>query len=106
MARTAKKPALITSARISRSLDADERNKRYLITMAFRVICFLSGCLAPQPWNWVLFTAAGVLPSIAVLLANAQDRRTPPPVDPVPMTETNALALTTGTVVTGEVVHD
>ena len=36
-------PALITSARVPRSLDADERNRRYLVSMTVRV---LSGPLA------------------------------------------------------------
>lgn len=72
------RPALITDARRAKSLDADQRNKRYLATMAVRVACFVGGVFAPTPWNWVLFVGAAVLPPIAVMLANAVDlRRTP-----------------------------
>ncbi|WP_052462609.1 DUF3099 domain-containing protein [Nigerium massiliense] len=70
------RPTLITSARKPRSLDADERQKRYLITMSFRVACFLFGCFLPLPWNWAAFIAAAILPGVAVILANAIDRRT------------------------------
>lgn len=66
---------LITNARQPKSLDAEQRNKRYLISMAVRVACFLGGVAAPTPWNWVLFAGAAVIPPIAVMLANAVDLR-------------------------------
>lgn len=69
----------ITSARQAKSLDAEQRNKRYLATMAVRVACFLGGVLAPMPWNWVLFAGAAVIPPLAVMLANAVDLRRPAP---------------------------
>ncbi|MFZ0530363.1 MAG: DUF3099 domain-containing protein [Propionicimonas sp.] len=79
------KPALITSARTSRSLDTDARRARYLWTMAVRVVCFLAATVTPLPWNLLLLIAAAVLPAIAVMLANAIDQRAPlPPVDPDP----------------------
>lgn len=56
------RPVLITSARRAKSLDADERNRRYLLTMAVRVACFIGGVLSPSPWNWVLFVGAAVIP--------------------------------------------
>lgn len=71
------RPTLITSARRAKSLDAEQRNKRYLITMGVRVACFLGGVLSPSPWNWVLFIGAAVIPPIAVMLANAVDLRRP-----------------------------
>lgn len=71
------RPVLITSAPQAKSLDTEQRNKRYLISMAFRVACFLGGVFSPQPWNWVLFAAAAVIPPIAVMLANAVDLRRP-----------------------------
>ncbi len=93
--------ALITSAKKSRSLDADERNRRYLITITFRVIAFVTGSFAPSPWNWVLYGAAAFLPVMAVLLANAIDKRSPPIVtdDETPL----RLALTGGDIVPGHV---
>ena len=63
MARRAKgaAPTLITSARKSRTLDTDERTKRYLLTMLDRVVCFVVGCILPAPWNWLMFVAAGFM---------------------------------------------
>ena len=69
--------SFITNARQPKSLDAEQRNKRYLISMAVRVACFLGGVAAPTPWNWVLFAGAAVIPPIAVMLANAVDLRRP-----------------------------
>lgn len=100
--RQATDAALITSAKKSRSLDADERNRRYLITITFRVIAFVSGSFAPAPWNWVLYGAAAFLPVMAVLLANAIDKRSPPGVpddDDAPRRP----ALTGGDIVPGHV---
>lgn len=72
------RPVLITNARRAKSLDANQRNKRYLLTMAVRVVCFLGGVAAPTPWNWVLFIGAAVIPPMAVMLANAVDLRRNP----------------------------
>jgi hypothetical protein len=71
---------LITSARKRRSLDNDDRRTRYLWTMAVRVACFLSATITPLPWNVILLLASAVLPTIAVMLANAIDLRRPPEV--------------------------
>ena len=52
------------------------RVRRYTITMAFRMACFLS-MLFVQGWlRWVLLAAAVFLPYIAVVLANQSDQRT------------------------------
>ena len=95
------RPALITSARPARSLDANERNKRYLWTMAVRVACFLGGVLSPTPWNWVLFVGAAVIPPIAVVLANAVDRRQPVVAKDAEASDRPELGM--GTVITGSV---
>lgn len=76
------RPALITSARFSKSLDTDQRRTRYLWTMAARVACFLAATVTPLPWNLILLVAAAVLPTLAVMLANAIDLRRPPDPDP------------------------
>ncbi|MCC6497063.1 MAG: DUF3099 domain-containing protein [Propionibacteriaceae bacterium] len=76
------KPTLITSARKRRSLDNDERRYRYLWTMAVRVACFLAATVTPLPWNLILLVAAAVLPTVAVMLANAIDQRRPPDLEP------------------------
>ncbi len=101
---SAPKPTLITSARKRRSLDNDERRTRYLWTMALRVVCFLAATVTPLPWNLILLVAAAVLPTIAVMLANAIDlRREPEPEVPEPV---DRVALPGGEIVDGSVVED
>ncbi len=73
---SANKPVLITSARFGKTLDNAARRRRYLATMAVRVVCFLAATVTPLPWNLLLLVAAAVLPTIAVMLANAVDQRT------------------------------
>lgn len=95
-------PALITSARFGTSLSADQRARRYVVTMSIRVVCFIAGVASPLPWSGVLLLAAAVLPGIAVLLANARDNRPSALVTDdadVPL----ARALTAGETVPGEV---
>jgi hypothetical protein len=101
---SAPKPTLITSARKRRSLDTDERRKRYLWTMAVRVACFLAATVTPLPWNLILLVAAAVLPTIAVMLANAIDQRRPPEVE-APELEARA-ALGSAQTVDGSVVEE
>jgi Protein of unknown function (DUF3099) len=95
-------PALITSARVGKSLDADQRNRRYLASMAVRVACFLAGCFAPAPYNIALFIGAAIIPGVAVILANAIDIRTPPP-EPTAQAAPTASAISSAIVVDGEV---
>ena len=75
---SANKPVLITSARFGKTLDNAARRRRYLWTMAIRVVCFLAATITPLPWNLVLLGAAAVLPTIAEMLANAAAQRTLP----------------------------
>lgn len=65
-----------------RSVDRDKREGRYLITMGFRVACFIGAYFAPGPWRWVLLGAAAILPGIAVVLANAVDEKRIAQADP------------------------
>lgn len=97
---TADRPALITSARVGTSLSTDQRARRYVITMLFRVVCFIAAVISPLPWNVILFVAAAVLPGIAVLLGNARDNR---PSALVGDDEEPRLAITAGQIVHGEV---
>ena len=53
--------------------------RRYLISMGIRTLCVLLVFLIHNPARWVFAAGAVVLPYIAVLLANATDRRTPRP---------------------------
>ena len=100
----ASKPTLITSARKRRSLDTDERRNRYLWTMAVRVACFLAATVTPLPWNLMLLLATAVLPTIAVMLANAIDQRRPPEVEaPEPV---DCIAITSAETIGGTVVDE
>lgn len=98
------KPALITSARTRRSLDTDARRRRYLWTMAVRVVCFIAATMTPLPWNLLLLVGAAVLPTIAVMLANAIDQRAA--ALPTPEQAAPRLELDSGNTVGGTVEDD
>jgi hypothetical protein len=65
----------ITAAPASRSQDLDRRVKRYLISMAIRTACVVLVFVVPGPARWLFGLAAVFLPYVAVLFANATDRR-------------------------------
>lgn len=71
-------PVLITGATPGRTLDVETRQKRYLITMGIRVVCFLLMFVVPGVWMWVALAGAAFLPAIAVLFANNSEHRPPP----------------------------
>ncbi len=61
----------VTSAKVPLSTDQAGRNRRYLISMAIRSVCFVL-CIVATGWlRWVFFAGALVLPWIAVVIANA-----------------------------------
>lgn len=61
----------VTSARTPLSADQASRNRRYLISMGIRVVCFVL-CIVFSGWlRWAFFIGALVLPWFAVVLANA-----------------------------------
>ena len=69
---------MITDARSASSRELSGRVRRYTITMAFRMACFLS-MLFVEGWpRWVLLACAVFLPYIAVVAANQSDQRTRP----------------------------
>ncbi|WP_225754234.1 DUF3099 domain-containing protein [Actinotalea sp. Marseille-Q4924] len=61
----------ITSARQSLQEDIAARNKRYMLQMSTRVVCFLGAVVLDHWSRWVLVAGAVFLPYIAVVLANA-----------------------------------
>ncbi|MBA2699422.1 MAG: DUF3099 domain-containing protein [Nocardioidaceae bacterium] len=69
-------PVSITSARVSHSQDLKRRQRRYLLSMLTRTICFVLAIVTDGPVRWVLVAGAVFLPYIAVILANAGDTRT------------------------------
>lgn len=97
------RPAVITSARVPKSLDTAARQRRYLLTMGIRVACFIAAFIATDIWRWIFLVGAAVLPGIAVLLANAIDLRTqgaPPASSEEPAA---APQLTPGVVIQGDI---
>lgn len=75
---------------------------RYLASMAVRVVCFLAGCFAPFPYNIALFAGAAIIPGIAVILANAIDKRASATAPALPAAST-AAAITPGITVHGDI---
>lgn len=69
-------PVNITSARVSHSEDLRRRQMRYLFSMGVRTACFVLAIVTTGPLRWVLVAGAVFLPYVAVVLANASDRRT------------------------------
>jgi hypothetical protein len=68
-------PVRITTAASNRSDDIATRQKRYLISMSLRSLCFVGAivaALAHVAWLWpILIAGALILPYIAVVMANA-----------------------------------
>src|ERR1700754_2140680 len=65
----------ITSAAASRSADISARQKRYVLSMGIRTLCFVGAIIASMAgihWLWpILIVAALLLPYVAVVMANA-----------------------------------
>jgi hypothetical protein len=79
-------PIRITTAGRSRQADLARRQRRYLISMGVRVLCFIGAVVAGAAginWLWpILVGGALILPYIAVVMANANDSR----IDDLPLT--------------------
>src|SRR5262249_13087773 len=61
----------ITSAHTSHSERIRGRQRRYLISMGIRTVCFLLAVVADGWLRWAFIIAAVVLPYFAVIAANA-----------------------------------
>lgn len=57
------------------SLDVEERQKRYTITMSIRTLCFLLFLFVPGWWKVAALAGAALIPAFAVVLANGEDHR-------------------------------
>jgi len=79
MARAHEQPIRITTAAESRQVDIAQRQKRYLITMSIRTVCFVGAVIAAVnhvTWLWpILIVASLFLPYIAVVIANASNTK-------------------------------
>ena len=66
----------ITTAPESPGQDLAHRQKRYMISMAFRTVCFVAAVAVGPGWlRWVLVAGAILLPSVAVVMANSVSPR-------------------------------
>jgi hypothetical protein len=66
----------ITTAPESRQQDISHRQKRYMISMTIRTLCFVAAILVGDGWlRWVLVAAAFLLPYVAVVMANSASPR-------------------------------
>jgi hypothetical protein len=75
--RAADAPIRITTAHSSVGADISHRQRRYLIAMGVRTLCFLMVALlaithlGPGWLPWIFVVGAVVLPYVAVVMANA-----------------------------------
>ncbi len=69
----------ITTAAESRQAEIAGRQKRYVMSMTIRTVCFIGAIVASLAgigWLWpILIVAALVLPYVAVVMANARHTR-------------------------------
>lgn len=65
----------ITEARVGITDDQSGRQRRYLIGMSLRTVCFVGATIASGPLRWVLIAGAVFLPYFAVVIANAGRER-------------------------------
>ena len=65
-------PVRITTATRSHREDIAHRQKRYVISMSIRTVCFVLAVVSIGHWfMWVFLAASFFLPTIAVVVANA-----------------------------------
>lgn len=71
----------ITGARKGLSDDVTYRQRRYVISMGIRTVCFLLAVAFEGPMRWVMLVAALVVPYFAVVFANGgrEPAGRPPP---------------------------
>lgn len=75
--RRREEPAVrITTAATSRNEDIQGRQRRYLISMGIRTVCFVAAVIVGHGVvMWILILAALILPYVAVVMANAASSR-------------------------------
>ena len=77
MPRPAEEPVYsVTAVRRGKSDDLAQRQKRYLISMGIRTVCFVLAVVASGWVRWVLIAAAVALPYLSVVFANGGRERT------------------------------
>ncbi len=74
--RRAPEAVRITTAAPSRREEIAARQRRYLISMAIRTGCVIGAVVVGSgPLLWAFIAGAVLLPYVAVVMANATDRR-------------------------------
>jgi hypothetical protein len=68
-------PVRVTTAPMARADEQRGRQRRYLISMGIRTVCFVGAVVADGWLRWVLVGAAVVLPYVSVVFANTEGRR-------------------------------
>ena len=70
------RPVRITTAAASREADISARQRRYVLSMGFRTLCFVAAVIVGHGVvMWVLIVAALILPYVAVVMANATNTK-------------------------------
>jgi hypothetical protein len=70
------RPVRITTAAASREDDIRTRQRRYLISMGIRTVCFVAAVIVGEGVvMWLLIVAALLLPYVAVVMANATSNK-------------------------------
>ena len=95
----------VTSAPQSAAEEQAQRMRRYLATMAFRVVCTLLAIVASGWVRWTLVAAAVVLPYFAVVMANAVRPRADDQVAPVQQEVAEVRALNDAPDDAGRTIH-
>ena len=71
MARKEPEAVRITTATRSHSDDLRSRERRYVISMTIRTLCFVLAVVCIGHWfMWIFIVASFVLPYVAVVMAN------------------------------------
>ena len=65
----------ITTASTSRHDEIAARQRRYVLSMSLRTVCFIGAVLTEGWIRWVLVAGAIVLPYVAVVMANARSTK-------------------------------
>jgi hypothetical protein len=94
----------ISGAQKGLTEDVRGRQRRYVISMSIRAVCFVLGIVINHPVRWVFFAGALLLPYVAVVIANGgRERRTNEPVasQVVPPASMKAIEPPIGAVLTG-----
>ena len=66
----------ITTAASSRADDIAARQRRYVLSMGIRTVCFVAAVVADGWPRWLLVVAALLLPYVAVVMANNTNTKT------------------------------